>query len=124
MFGCVGALDGICVNIKKPAVGELPASFYSRKGFYALPVQALCDSDHMFRYYSAMCTGATHDALAYAVSGLKKDIDSGTLGDSFFIVADKAYTCTEELLTPFPHDNADFDQMNFNYFPVLHAHSY
>lgn len=68
LFGCVGALDGICVKIKKPAPGKLPAAFYFRKGFYGLPVQALCDSEYMFRYCSVVCTGATHDALAYAVS--------------------------------------------------------
>ena len=124
VFGCVGALDGICVKIKKPAAGELPASFYSRKGFYALPVQALCDSNYIFRYCSAVCTGATHDALAYAVSGLKKDIDGWILGDWFYIVGDEAYTCTEQLITPFSRDNADFDQMNFNYFRLQHAHSY
>ena len=124
VFGCVGALDGICVKIKKPAPGELPASFYSRKGFYALPVQALCDSDYIFRYCSVVCTGATHDALAYAVSGLKKDIDAGILGDQFYIVGDEAYICTEQLITPFSRDNADFDQMNFNYFRFQHAHSH
>ena len=90
--------------------------FYSRKGFYALPVQALCDSNYIFQYCSAVCKGATHDVLAYAVSGLKKDLDSGILGDSFYIVGDEAYTCTEALITPFSRDNAGYDQMNFNFF--------
>lgn len=43
--GCVGAVDGICIKIKKPKTHENPALFYCRKGFYAVPVQALVDSD-------------------------------------------------------------------------------
>ena len=68
-----------------------------------------------------MCVGA-NDAVANAVSGLKKDKDSRILGDSFYIVADEAYICTEKLINIFTRDN--IDQMNFNYIPVLHAHSY
>ena len=43
--GCVGALDGICVKIMKTKPHENPALFHCRKGIYAVPVQALVDSD-------------------------------------------------------------------------------
>lgn len=111
-FGCVGALDSICVKIKKPAVCGISVSFYSGKGFYAHPVQALCDSDYIFRYCSAVCTWETHDALAYAMSGLKKDLDSGILGDSFYADGDEAYTCMEGMIIPFSRDNVKYDQIN------------
>ena len=50
LSGCVGALDGICVKIKKPEAVENPAMFFSSKGFYAIPVQALVDSNYIFRF--------------------------------------------------------------------------
>ena len=114
--GCVGALDGICVKIMKPKRHENPALFYCRKGFYAVPVQALVDSDYIFRFCSATCTGATHDALAYSVSGLKREIDKGVLLGMFYIVGDEAYTLSNYLITPCSKSNADVDQDNFNFF--------
>ena len=44
--GCIGAVDGWIVKIQKPCKkdGVLnPKSFYSRKGFYGLSVQAIVD---------------------------------------------------------------------------------
>lgn len=114
--GCVGAVDGICIKIKKPKPRENPALFYCRKGFYAVPVQALVDSDYIFRFCSALCTGATHDALAYSVSGLKRDIDRGALFGIFYIVGDDAYSLSNSLITPCSKSNADVDQYNFNYY--------
>lgn len=116
LSGCVGAVDGICVKIKKPEPQENPAMFYCRKGFYAIPVQALVDSDYIFRFCSAICTGSTHDSLAFSVSGLKREIDKGILGTCYYIVGDEAYSCTEHIITPFSKSGADTDQDNFNFF--------
>lgn len=114
--GCVGALDGICIKIKKPDSAENPAMFYCRKGFYALPVQAVVDSDYMFRYCSAICAGSTHDALAYSVSSLKRDIENGRLLGMFYIVGDEAYICTEDLITPITRSIATVYEDNFNFY--------
>ena len=46
LCGCVGALDGISVKIKTPASHERQATYYCRKGYYALPVQVVCDCDY------------------------------------------------------------------------------
>ena len=118
--GCVGALDGICIKIKKPQPCENPAMFYCRKGFYAIPVQALVDSDYIFRFCSAVCTGATHDALAFSVSGLKREIDRGALFHIFYIVGDDAYSLTNHVIIPCSKANADVDQDNFNCFQSSH----
>mmetsp|Transcript_45043 Transcript_45043/g.108643 ORF Transcript_45043/g.108643 Transcript_45043/m.108643 type:complete len:267 (+) Transcript_45043:205-1005(+) len=42
----VGALDGILVAIRKPTLEEHsnPAAFFTRKGYHALNVQAICDA--------------------------------------------------------------------------------
>jgi len=56
LAGCVGALDGIAVRIAKPRVSDCidPASYYHRKGYYAIPVQAICDSSYRFIFFSAI----------------------------------------------------------------------
>ena len=44
--GCIGAVDGWIVKIKKPSKKDGvmdPKSFYSRKGFYGISVQAIVD---------------------------------------------------------------------------------
>eukprot|EP00961_Rhodomonas_salina_P296795 3936662-Rhodomonas_salina.1 len=44
--GVVGAVDGILIKIWCPSEGEYPkpAQFYTRKGYYALNVQAVVDA--------------------------------------------------------------------------------
>ena len=43
--GCIGALDGWLVKIKSPKFSEVlnPGKYFSRKGFFALNVQAIVD---------------------------------------------------------------------------------
>ena len=47
--GCIGCIDGLCLKIIRPALGESfpkvpnPAKFFNRKGFYALTMQGVCD---------------------------------------------------------------------------------
>lgn len=114
LSGCVGALDGICVAIKKPKIN--PAMFFCRKGFHAIPVQALVDSSYRFRSMSARCVGSTNDALAHAVSELAVFLGSGVLGFIFWIVGDEAYSCCEWLITPYPNSQAGEQEKNFNVF--------
>ncbi len=64
LFGCVGALDGICIEISKQKDDYVPRKFYCRKGMYAIPVQAVVNSAYMFMYMSATCAGSTHDSVA------------------------------------------------------------
>lgn len=44
--GCVGAQDGICVKIMTQNNDHHPATFYCRKYFYSIPVQAILDYIH------------------------------------------------------------------------------
>ena len=102
LTGCVGALDGIAIKIQTPKRSERPAAYFCRKGYYALPIQAMCDSSYRFLSYSSLCVGSTHDALAYAVSGLGFCLNQGLLEKLFWICGDEAYNCTESLIVPFP----------------------
>jgi hypothetical protein len=72
LWGCIAALAGIALSIKKPLDRCYSRNCFTRKGFYALPVQAMCDSSYRFMYMSAICVGSTHDSLAWACSALRK----------------------------------------------------
>ena len=69
--GCVGALDGIAIPLEKPRDVTNLASFYNRKGFYAIPVQAVVDARCRFVSFSANWVGSTHDAVVHAEFLLK-----------------------------------------------------
>ena len=46
--GCVGALDNICFRIRSTQKESNHSFFFSRKGFHAISVQAVCDSNYRF----------------------------------------------------------------------------
>lgn len=41
LSGCVGALDGVSINIKKPEESERSAAYYCRKDYYYVPYSSL-----------------------------------------------------------------------------------
>jgi hypothetical protein len=57
-FGIVGALDGIALKLSKPDDGHVPRNYWCRKGYYAIPAQAVVDSRNRFTYMSAMAVGS------------------------------------------------------------------
>ena len=69
MNGCIGALDGWVVKIKKPTrdndkVSE-PSSFYSRKGYFGLNVQCIVDKQKRVLFRTIKSRGAEHDSTAF-----------------------------------------------------------
>jgi hypothetical protein len=72
--GCVGAIDGCAIRINRPGDDECdnPSSYYSRKGFYALVLQAICDGNCKFLWGSLRCAGGTHDSTAWSITELCK----------------------------------------------------
>ena len=81
--GFVGALDDICIEIRKQHEDSIPASFFCRKGYCAIPIQAVSDSNYMFLYASGLCRGATHDARANSVSGFMEEVQARLRGELF-----------------------------------------
>jgi len=104
LHGCIGALDGIAVRLSKPRAADCidPASYYHRKGYYAIPVQAICDSNYRFMFFSAKCAGPTHDSVAFEVSSYAENLRNGLLPDGFWVAADDAYVSDENIITPLP----------------------
>lgn len=112
---CVGAVDGIAFPIQKPSDTKRPAAYFTRKGFYAIPVQALCDAEYRFLSFSARVVGSTHDSLAHSVSGLGEHMSGGRLPYPFWIAGDEAYTCTRSLIVPYSISDCGPAESNFNF---------
>jgi nuclease HARBI1 len=105
IYGCAGAIDGIAIKIVEPWAGTTANSstYFNRKGFFALNVQAMCDCDYKFTFASALCPGSTHDSTAFAVSSLSTLLsrqDEKFLLPGFWIAGDEAYVCEGRMLTP------------------------
>jgi hypothetical protein len=109
LFGCIGALDGILIPIQKPPDHLSPRKYFCRKGYYALPLQVVCDSSYRFLFMSGRTAGATHDSLAFSVSALWESLANSSLPDGYWIAGDEAYNCSDSLLTPWPSSVAKTD---------------
>jgi DDE superfamily endonuclease len=116
LHGCVGALDGVLVKISKPPNSCRPAQFYCRKGFYAIPVQVVCDYRYKILHASMKCAGSTHDRIAFAVSELYARLSSGDLPNVFWIAGDEAYEYNNNVLAPWPSSNLDDAKDAFNFY--------
>ena len=66
---CVEAVDGVAVRIKEPALNNVlnPSTYFNRKGFFSINVQALCDSQYRFLFLSSSSAGSTQDSTAFAL---------------------------------------------------------
>jgi hypothetical protein len=103
--GCVMVIDGYAVRIQSPNCAN-PLTYVNRKGFYSLNVQAGCGSDMQFAFLSCKTAGSTHDAVAWAASGLAddwaKNASTDRLGRRFWIGGDEAYPASANFVTPWP----------------------
>jgi hypothetical protein len=100
LFGCVAALDGICIEVQKPIRMYGPREFYFRKGMYAIPAQALVDVKYRFLYLSAKCAGSTPEGISWESSSLGIRLWREALPTGFWISGDAAYACRNGLITP------------------------
>lgn len=121
LYGCVGALDGICVRVMKPHNEYVPRKFFCRKGMHAIPVQAVVSSSYKFMYMSAMCAGSTNDCTAFAVSGLGRRLKSTGVLPGFWIAGHAAYECRDGALSPWSKTALQCQRMGdardaFNFF--------
>lgn len=117
LCGCVGALDGIVVAIHRPHLKDCnnPNSYWNRKGFFGIPVQAVCDARGRFLFVSSKCAGSTHDSSAFEITSLGRFLSSGCLKEGFWIAADEAYPCSDVLLTPWPSSTLNEEKDAFNF---------
>jgi DDE superfamily endonuclease len=120
IYSCAGAIDGIAIKIIEPRAGTTANSstYFNRKEFFALNVQAMCDCDYKSTFASALCSGSTHDSTAFAVSSLSTLLrrqDENFLLPSFWIAGDEAYVCEGRMVTPWPGRSLPQENDCFNY---------
>jgi hypothetical protein len=122
MSGCIGALDGWIVKVKKPSTRDGvkdPASFYSRKGFFGVNVQAIVDKKKRILYRSILSRGAEHDSTAFKNSSLYKwliDNWNNLKEKGYYFIGDSAYGIRSFLHTPYDNAIHGTPEDNYNFF--------
>ncbi|KAL4153210.1 hypothetical protein QTP88_001043 [Uroleucon formosanum] len=107
----IGAIDGSHIRIDKPSSD--PDSYYNRKKYFSIHMQAVCDHRNKIRNIYIGFPGSVHDARVFRRSPLATNL--GILCQENVILGDKAYSCLRNLITPF-EDNGRLSrqQINFN----------
>lgn len=98
--GVIGALDGVYIRIVPPA--QNASQYVSRKGGFSLNMQAICDANARFTWFSIHSPGGAHDALAFRLSNLCRALEAGSMPPQYFLVGDAAYSGqADQILTPY-----------------------
>jgi hypothetical protein len=72
LYGVISVLDGIAVEIRCPTAADCsnPTSYYNRKGFYAICVQAAVLAYYKVCLLSTKHAGSTHDSTAFGSTSM------------------------------------------------------
>ena len=100
--GCVGAVDGLIIQTKRPSLVDAPDTqkFYSdRYHFYGINVQAACDAKRRFIWFSAKVGAATNDSKAMAFSSFSDKVRELPYG--YWVAGDAAYKSFPGIITPY-----------------------
>jgi hypothetical protein len=71
--GCISAIDGWIVKIRRPKVSDgvaNPGLLFNRKGFYGINVQCIVDKKKRILHRTILSRGAEHDSTAFKNSKL------------------------------------------------------
>ena len=115
---CIGAIDGWLVRIAKPVGVPNSSNFLSRKGYFAINVQAICDKKKRFIWKSILCRGGEHDASAFAETDLHTWLEENAermLQKQFYFVGDSAYALRSYMLCPYDNAMPGSDEDAFNF---------
>lgn len=121
MSGVIGALDGWLVKICSPTMQEVhnPGKYFSRKGFYALNVQAIVDLKKRIIWRHIGEKGSSHDSPCFHECSLGMHlmgIAASLRRRGLYIVGDSAYAIRSYLLTPYDNAEPESEQDSFNFF--------
>ncbi len=123
---CAGAIDGTHIPILAPEESHLV--YVNRKGYYSIIMQAVVDSNYIFRDVVIGWPGSVHDARVLSNSSIyqkgnndqlfpdipAKEIHSASV--SPFIIGDPAYPLLSWLMKPYPVSaNSSPAERVFNY---------
>jgi hypothetical protein len=120
--GCIGAIDGWIVKIKQPGKSDNvsnPKSFYSRKGFHGISVQAIVDRKKRILFCSIESRGAEHDLTAFKRTGLYQWLLDNWWRlerNGYYFIGDSAYALRQFIITPYDNAMHGTPKDNFNFF--------
>ncbi|XP_033729774.1 putative nuclease HARBI1 [Pecten maximus] len=109
----IGALDGTYIPILGPTAFR--ESYICRKGFPALHLQAVCDTDLKFLDVFCAYPGSVHDSRVFKNSPLYTELQNNPVPRQYHLLGDSAYGNSETVLVPFRdngHLNADEKRYN------------
>ena len=117
--GCVGCIDGLLIEIKCPSkkeCGNAPNLYYSgHYCCYGLNIQAVCDTNMHFIFFSIAAPGRSSDQSALEKTSLHTIISQLSLG--LYIIGDAAYTVSDQMLVPFTGSSRQHPSKDaYNYF--------
>jgi hypothetical protein len=117
MKGCTMAIDGLVVRTRQPFATETDniMDYRNRKGGYAICVLAGSDINARFLMATANYSGSTHDSISWQCSAMKNALDSNRLDARYFIIGDEAFSCTNQILSPWPGRGLGRFKDSFNY---------
>ena len=119
--GVIGSLDGWLVKIRCPMKRdniEDTSSFYCRKGFHSINVQAIVSQKKKVLWRSIRCRGAEHDSNAFKKTDLYKkllSIGQRLYDKGLYIVGDSAYSIRSFILVPYENATPQSPEDGFNY---------
>ena len=67
--------------------------------FVQVSTWVICDSKRLFTFASVECQGSCHDSTAFDSTSFSRNIKS-LVPFGYWIAADDAYACTEQVITP------------------------
>ena len=116
--GCVGALDGLIIEIIKPALRDCanPANYRNRKEMWAVTAQVMCDHKRRITFGAVNGIGSTCDSVAWECTELAQQIAAGNLPARFYISADAAYGSHDQIVVPWCGTSLPENKDAFNFF--------
>jgi hypothetical protein len=115
--GCVTAIDGWVAKTRKPFRSEVDdvMAYRNRHDCWGLVVLAGCDARCYFTMFSCINSGSTNDVAAWDASAMKRLIEAGRLPPWCYLIGDEAFTCSNQLLVPWPGRGLGPWKDSFNY---------
>ncbi|KAL1429865.1 hypothetical protein MTO96_015645 [Rhipicephalus appendiculatus] len=113
--GVIGCVDGSFVAIVAPR-GEQKASFWCRKGYYALNVMFICDADMRILAVDPLRPGSDHDSHIWGTTWVRERFEEGridTTGE--YLLGDGGYPLEPWLMVPVQgHPHRDSAEGKYN----------
>jgi len=100
---CVAYLDGCQIKLFEAPIDNAD-TYFNRKQFYSINLQAICDNSFVIRQFSVGYPGSVHDSRVFNNSPIGENI-AAYLNNKEWIAADSAYKLTSTVITPYRNNS-------------------